>query len=574
MRIALLSLAIFPAARAQDIEETWRQGKKRIKEDPFSISGSVGLNSVAYRPYGIAPRRDPLYWVLNANTTVTLFNTVSVPFTAVVTQQDKRYTHGLDQFSQPFNQFGLSPRYRWLTVHAGFRSLEFSEYSLSGAMFLGGGIEIKPKSSLVSGAAFTGRFVKAVPKGGVEGVMVSMPAYERWGSGARIKVGNDRHWGELCLLKFKDDATSIPFDTALDISPQENEIISLSTRQKISGKFSAGGELAFSMFTRNTLQEVKKLEKFTYINQVYEPRASSQFNSATNLTLDYTPGKATINLRYKRIDPDYRSIGAVFLTNDVEEVSLNTSLPLLANRMQFSAGAGLQRNNLDRIQMLTSRRVVGSLNLSYNVNSHVNVSGGYSSFSSNTIPVRDAFTDTIRFVQLTQNGNLSSSYSFGRDDRTQLVSAVLSYQESSGSTQETSAFINATLAYHLSLSKAGWSFGCSAIYNQASQAGFQDNEGLGPGITFGKQLLKNRLRLNATASEQSVYLGKKEISRNLSCGIAGNWTIDRHQSVNADAGYLCRFAIGSQVSEFAELRGSLGYRYNFLIKKKTPPVTP
>ena len=47
-------------------------------------------------------------------------------------------------FYQPFNQFGISPTYKWLKVHLGYRNLTFSEFTLSGYTFLGAGVEATP----------------------------------------------------------------------------------------------------------------------------------------------------------------------------------------------------------------------------------------------------------------------------------------------------------------------------------------------------------------------------------------------------------------------------------------------
>jgi len=79
---------LFKESLAQDVEQTLKDSKNILRNDPATLSGSIGANSVLYQSYGIAPRRDPFYWVLNANLNLTLFNKVSVPFTAVITQQE------------------------------------------------------------------------------------------------------------------------------------------------------------------------------------------------------------------------------------------------------------------------------------------------------------------------------------------------------------------------------------------------------------------------------------------------------------------------------------------------------
>ncbi|MBL7932699.1 MAG: hypothetical protein JNL60_12395 [Bacteroidia bacterium] len=559
---------MFESVLAQDIEQSVSEAKNLFKQEPISCTGSIGANAVFYKPYGIQARRDPFYWVLNANLNISLFNKINVPFTAVITQQDKNYSNGLDKFSQPFNQFGISPRYRWLTIHAGFRSLEFSEYTLSGAIFLGGGVEVKPEKSLISGTALYGRFVKAVPKGGVDGVTVSLPAYERWGAGTKLKVGTEQNYGEFIFLKMKDRVSSIAFDTALTITPQENQIIAIVTRQRVNSWLGVNGDFSYSMFTKNLYDDVTKIERFTYVNQIYSPRPSSQFNKAMNFGIDFNPGKARFGVKYKRIDPDYRSLGAIFLANDVEELSANSNFAVLKNRISVGVAAGLQRNNLDRIQVVTSQRFIGALNLSYNITESFNLSANYSNFSSNTLPVRDVFTDSIKFVQLTQNGSLSGMYAFGKGKVKYSLSNSLAYQESGGNKQALSTFLNETCSFNTNFSELGLGINISAIYNKSTAGNIGSTEGYGPNIGLQKGLYKNKIRLVVSSGFQKALFNKEALSRNISLSFGFAFTIDKHQSFKADCSYLSKTALKEGTQEFKEVRGGLGYVYNFGIKSK------
>lgn len=569
--LLLLPLLLLKEGRAQDIEQTANQLKATLKQDPLTITGSLGANTVFYTAQGISPRRDPFYYVFNANLNISLFNKISMPLSAVITQQDKNFSKGsLDKFSQPFNQFGISPKYKWLTLHLGYRSLQFSDYSLSGAMFLGGGIEVKPDKSIISASAFMGRFVKAVPTGGVAGVVVSLPAYERWGGGAKIRIGKDSNYGECSYLKIKDKVNSIAFDTSLFITPHDNQIFGFATRQKITKSLSLSSDLCYSMFTKNLYEDVTKLEKFSYINQIYAPRPSSQFNKALNASIDYNPGKFTLGLKYKRIDPDYRSLGAIFLTNDVQEISFNSGLSLLKNKLSLQASSGIQTNNLDKVQITTSRRIIGYFNVSYNVSPQFNINTGYSNFSSNTIPVRDVFTDSIKFVQLTQNGNLQSTFVFGSDNIKQTLSLSNTYQESANNKQGLNTFLNQTLSYNLSFTKLALGINTSLLYNRSTTAGFATNEGIGPNLGIQKSFYKNKIQLRLSSGFQMAYSDKKELNKNLNSNVSFSYTIDKNQSLKASCGFLKRIALQQSAQAFIEQRASLGYQYNFGARVKSP----
>lgn len=188
------------AACGQDLESEMKNLKTSVKENPVKVSGSLGASSTYYEAQGISPRRDPFYYVLNANLQISILNKISIPFSAVFTQQNRTYTNGLENYTKQFNQFGMSPRYRWLTVHAGYRTLDFSQYSLSGILFLGGGIEVKPEKSFFQVSAAYGRFEKAVLPGFQNGILITPASCERWRGAAKVRAGKEEHSANFVFM--------------------------------------------------------------------------------------------------------------------------------------------------------------------------------------------------------------------------------------------------------------------------------------------------------------------------------------------------------------------------------------
>src|SRR5690606_30555610 len=89
-----------------------------------------------YGTSGIASRRQPFSWYITGAPVVSIYG-ISFPFSMTVSEQERRY-------AQPFNRYGVSPRYKWLTLHAGYRNVRFSDFTLAGVNMLGGGVEINP----------------------------------------------------------------------------------------------------------------------------------------------------------------------------------------------------------------------------------------------------------------------------------------------------------------------------------------------------------------------------------------------------------------------------------------------
>jgi hypothetical protein len=564
--IFLLFSLISGSTFSQDVEKTISDIKDIFKQDPLSITGGIGSSFVFYDAKGIKSRRDPFYWALNGNLNISILGKISCPFTFTMTQQDKKLTNGLNKFSQPFNQFGLSPHYKWLTLHAGFRSMEFSEYSLNGTLFLGGGIEVKPEKRIISGSAAFGRFLKAIPTGGLQGVTVGLPAFERWGGAIKLKVGTDANYGELVYFNAKDNVRSIPFDTSNNISPSENQIFGITTAQRILKVINVQGSFHYSMYTANTYLPISKIERFTYINKIYNPRASSRYNSAANLSIDWDFVKFKIGGKFKRIDPDYASLGSLFIANDVQEVSATFSSQLFNKKVSLSLNLGTMRNNLDQKQIATQRRIAGSGNLNYLISKNWNASFGYNSFSSNTIAIQDVFYDSIKLIQVNETSTFSTVYNFGNTLK-QSVNLNATYQESGGNKQALNTLFLFNPAYNLSITKLDLTFTLSSSFTQNRGLGLTTTN-FGPGFGITKSFLKKKIKVNVNGSFQGSQQQKVKTNENYVLSSSISYSPHKSHSLKINYAFLNKKAIVVGAQEFTENRLTINYNYTFGLSAK------
>src|SRR6266498_347715 len=85
--------------KAQDLSNL--ENKK-----PVTLSGSLGVNFSFYNVNGIKARQDPFTYGLMGSATLSAYG-ISMPFLFTW------YNHK-SNFTQPFNQFGISPSYKWI----------------------------------------------------------------------------------------------------------------------------------------------------------------------------------------------------------------------------------------------------------------------------------------------------------------------------------------------------------------------------------------------------------------------------------------------------------------------------
>jgi hypothetical protein len=143
------------------------------KKDMVKVNGGLNYSSVFYNADGIPSRRQPFTWFLNGNLNVTILD-VSLPFTF-------NYSNNQVAYTQPFNIQSFNPTYKWIKGYAGITSMQFSQYTLAGHIFAGGGIELTPKNFKF--AAMYGRLKKAVEFDAETNSDVNM-SYKRMGYGA------------------------------------------------------------------------------------------------------------------------------------------------------------------------------------------------------------------------------------------------------------------------------------------------------------------------------------------------------------------------------------------------------
>ena len=108
------------------------------KQKPVVLSGSLSLRLNSFSTSDTRSTRDPFFWTVSGSPTLTIYG-IAFPFTLAVSNKQK-------DFRQPFNMYGVSPYYKKIRLHAGYRSVYFSDYTLSDHLFLGGGIEAGPSS--------------------------------------------------------------------------------------------------------------------------------------------------------------------------------------------------------------------------------------------------------------------------------------------------------------------------------------------------------------------------------------------------------------------------------------------
>src|SRR5437773_1800751 len=143
-----LVLSVFLSVNAVLAQDLGNLGEQK----PFSLDGSITLSGTKYSVSGAPARRPPTSWTIVGTPTLSFYG-ISLPFNFILSDQES-------DFRQPFDQIGVSPNYKWATLHLGYNSLNYSKYTLAGITFLGVGVDLDPEPLRLS--VMYGRFQRAV----------------------------------------------------------------------------------------------------------------------------------------------------------------------------------------------------------------------------------------------------------------------------------------------------------------------------------------------------------------------------------------------------------------------------
>lgn len=533
------------------------------KQKPFSVSGTIGVGIGTYNVSGVPSRARSFSYLVSGSPVVSVYG-ISFPVGIVVSDQQRGFT-------QPFNQYGASPRYKWLTVHGGWRSVTFSPYTLGGAVFLGGGVEMNP-GKLRLGFVY-GRFNKAIEADSTKSTSYfsQIPAYKRTGYAAKIGYGTEDNHIDFIYMRAKDDSNSIRRPDALyNITPAENAVFGVSLKYKLFKHIVIESDVAGSLYTRDQGADTfsnELLKDAGVLNRLVKINASSQALTAGQASLGYEAQAFNIRVQYKRVDPNFQSMGAYYFETDVENYTLIPSFYFMRRRLIVNGSIGWQHDNILKDKSFRSNKTIGNVNVAFNEQAF-GASVQYSNYGISQDRGLNPVIDTLRVSRTNHNVNAMLRYTLANEQLQQSFILVGNYQalvdlnkSTAGGTETNSKTGN--LSWQGAFLKSG--FNVSASYNYTvADAPFLHAVIHGPSVGLDKQLWQSRITLNTNWSYQLQTNNDTKAGRYISGTFTGSVRVSKRNALNATLGYLQSISDDEQQSpSFKEFRTNFTYAYTF-----------
>jgi len=534
---------------------------------PFAANGSVQLRGIYDNISGTTADRVPFSYIFSGNLNLSVYG-ISMPASFSISEQDR-------SFRQPFNQFGISPHYKWITVHLGYRNINFSPYTLAGYTMYGAGVELTPGKFRLG--FMYGRLNRATTLDTTTLSLVPV-SFTRKAIAAKIGYGTQNNFIDISFLKGKDDTTSIKVGKnildSLSVLPAANTVVAISARLTLWKNIFLQGDVGTSLYTRDinspiSLDSVddpliKKIKSFAIVN------GTSELNTAITGAIGYKAKSYTLKFEYQRIDPNFQSMGAYFFNNDLESYLFAPSFHLFKNKLRFNGSIGIQHDNLQHQKEATSKKIIGTAMLSADVTKQFGLDINFTNFSNNQQPQTIRFSDSIKIVQTTQNLSVSPRYTIlgTTASHTMILSANLMQMNDFNNYFSQNA-INRNVNYkqfYFNYTYGNipgkFSVYTNLSYTDAEAPGTADKN-KGATLGFNKTLFKSSFLIAASGG---YFFGTQNgnLDNTINASVNLQYKFLKKQSFTALIFYTSNKPKNTAiVPAFTELRGELAYTYSF-----------
>ena len=467
--------------------------KNFSKEEWFKVNGNVSVTGSYYGAntnYGITPWNYAIVGSVNFS----LFNLIQIPFTLNITNSGINYTYP----NLP-NRFAIHPSYKWATLHVGDISMSYSPYTLSGHQFTGIGVDLKPDNWEAS--VMFGRMQRAVEYDSLNTLTAVPAAYKRLGVGAKLKYNHAKFYLGGNVFLAKDDITSLKWQPdSLGILPKQNIAGAVEAGLSIVKNLQLSVNYGFSILY-NDIRNIENDPANTY--------------HAVKADISYSIKSHKIGVGYERIDPQYQTLGAYYFNSDLENYTLQYAGTMWKDKMNLSARAGVERNNILNDKDNKEIRFVGSMQLDIKPIENLQLSASYSNFQTHQrvksqfdyINEFDAIenSDTLNYQQVSHQADIAASYQVEQtksyvhgiqlNSSYQLCADSYTYSDTTTANQ----MLNAMLMYQCQLVEKNCTLSLSLNYTN-SNTNINSTHYFGPTINCSTSFINKTLRFNASFS--------------------------------------------------------------------------
>jgi hypothetical protein len=328
-------------------------------------------------------------------------------------------------------------------------------------------------------------------------------------------------------------------------------------------------DLSGSIYTNNKLSDTIgniQLRKVALIRKLVTLNTSTQLLAAGQGSLGYQGSNYNVLVRYRRVDPDYKSMGAYYFETDVQNYTVEGGWRLLKGQMQLNGSLGLQNDNILHDKAYRSNRKIGALSASYNTQDY-GLDLRYSNYGITQDRGLNPIVDTLRVARTNHNINAMLRYNINGDLLAQgfvLVGNIQSLVDLNNFTSGQNKSNSKTVNFSYQLNFVPHALGLNANVNYTvADISFGRTVFYGPSLGLDKQFAKGKYGLNASVSYQQQQNNKKDAGNLWNGNVNGSYLISKRNAASISFSYLKSNSKDITLPGFNELRSSLNLTHSF-----------
>lgn len=534
------------------------------QSDPLIISGAVGTQNTYHYYSSGNGYASPLSNSIFANLNISIYG-ISMPFTFY-------YTNDNTSFSYPQFSFNISPQYKNWTAHFGRSTTEFSSYILNEAW---NGVGLEYNDDRWHAGAFYGTLRNAINDDPTDPSARS-PQYKRKAWGVKAGYGSSTNYLNIYFLRSWDCLSSINEAWRDKLSPQENILVGLKGCVTPVKWASLTANVATSLFSSDTQAETINDKEAQKWENVFDVRYSSLMRFAGDASLNLMlPLGINTSISYKFVQPDYKSLGTYYMTNNYQSLGITASTTLF-NKVSLSGTYSGQNDNLTNRQLYTTSGYIYSLNASSRLGNHFNIAAGYNGYTQRQSDGTAHVSDTTRVDRQMSSFTITPTYMTESENLGHSVSLSANYTDNKDRNDYTSA-LNHTdvkttalgLSYGINVKPWEMDFGLSFSHQKTKGYNTEYSSEVAT-LSTSRSFLEDK-SLNVSGSLNLCYNEVYRQSKNLSlgCNFAAGYTIKKVHNISAAVGFnkygdVNISKIRSDL-DCTDISCSLNYTYNFTL---------
>ncbi len=532
------------------------------KEGGFQVSGGLNAYSAFYTTDLGEPRQVPLTWGLTARLEFRIYD-LQIPFSLTISERQR-------SFRQPFNQYGVSPRYKWVRAHIGYRTMHLSDLTMSGQNFLGAGLELTP-GKLRFGVMY-GRLRKEV-FADTTNTVPAEPAFERWCAAGKLGFGSEGSHVDLVLLRAWDryDAIALAKGAYGNAQPEENAVLGIDLAQALGKRVRLQVDAAFSLDNVGAVPDERTTSQADisrkYDSFLFNVDPTTRIGTAIKAGLGYSIRGISLAANYERIDPLFRTLGCYYFSNDVENIRGTVGFGFFKQKFRVQGSLGRQRNDLKHIAVQRVYRTIGSAGIAYNSGRSYSGSIDFSNFQADIRTVfAAAESDTLNVVQVSRSLNFNNTVRIDR--RAQHIThsidgsaGLQEFDDGAGKEGSGSSTLNIGAGYRYKKSDRYLTLGARFTASRFSSGDAQRDK-LGGSLNVRKGFLQDKLGVDLRMGIYNNRAPDGTHGLSQTTGLGANLKIGHTHALGFMLNYNSRSALGPSTPAQYQLRGQVNYSMN------------